>query len=216
MQRSVLLLTHEHILSSVVCALFALQRGKERNFIFYVHAPEAKARRHNVRNANKLTTDLFCNTNHSRMAHIGFSARNFGAICRRSNIFRHSIRYVTTNNSSQNRRVLLIGSGNVVPPVVEYLGASSVLKPTVTIGSIDERAANSLAEKHERVSATYLDVSDEVALNKCVADHDAVISLVPWIFHGNVARACIANKVDMITTSYVSAEMESLHERYTC
>ena len=39
-----------------------------------------------------------------------------------------------------------------------------------------------------------------------------VLSLIPSQLHPLVARQCIKNKVSMVTTSYVSPEMASLHD----
>jgi saccharopine dehydrogenase-like NADP-dependent oxidoreductase len=57
-----------------------------------------------------------------------------------------------------------------------------------------------------------LDVRDGAALDAAIAEHDLVVSLVPWQLHPEVARACITRKVDMVTTSYVSPAMEAMHD----
>lgn len=51
---------------------------------------------------------------------------------------------------------------------------------------------------------------DGSALDAAIAEHDVVVSLVPWQLHPDVARACIKRKVDMVTTSYVSPAMEAM------
>ena len=58
-----------------------------------------------------------------------------------------------------------------------------------------------------------LDVSDPAALDAAVKAHDLVISLVPAPFHVGIAEACISNNTNMLTTSYVSPEMQALDER---
>lgn len=64
--------------------------------------------------------------------------------------------------------------------------------------------------RFERVKAIGLDVRDGSALDAAIAEHDVVVSLVPWQLHPDVARACIKRKVDMVTTSYVSPAMEAM------
>ena len=44
-----------------------------------------------------------------------------------------------------------------------------------------------------------------------IADHDLVVSLLPFQYHARVAEACIACGKDMVTTSYVQDDMKELH-----
>jgi saccharopine dehydrogenase-like NADP-dependent oxidoreductase len=61
-----------------------------------------------------------------------------------------------------------------------------------------------------RATAVPLDVRDEVALGSLVADHDLVVSLLPATEHVRVARACLAHRRHLATTSYISPEMQAL------
>ena len=45
-----------------------------------------------------------------------------------------------------------------------------------------------------------------------VEEHDAVVSLVPWQFHPEVARVCLDVGRHMVTSSYVKDEMRALDE----
>lgn len=40
--------------------------------------------------------------------------------------------------------------------------------------------------------------------------HDLVVSLIPYTFHTIVIRACIREKKNCVTTSYVSKDMMAL------
>ena len=42
----------------------------------------------------------------------------------------------------------------------------------------------------------------KAALEKAIAEHDLVISLVPYIHHVNVIKTAINGKTDVVTTSY--------------
>ena len=59
-------------------------------------------------------------------------------------------------------------------------------------------------------TAISLDVNNEEALNKAVADHDLVISLIPYTFHAQVIQAAIKGKTNVVTTSYVSPAIRAL------
>lgn len=55
-----------------------------------------------------------------------------------------------------------------------------------------------------------LDVNDAQALDAAVAQHDLVISLIPYTFHAKVIQSAIRTKKHVVTTSYVSPAMEEL------
>jgi spermidine synthase len=57
-----------------------------------------------------------------------------------------------------------------------------------------------------------LDVNNEEALNKAVAGHDLVISLIPYTYHAQVIKAAIKGKTHVVTTSYVSPAMRELDQ----
>jgi saccharopine dehydrogenase-like NADP-dependent oxidoreductase len=46
-----------------------------------------------------------------------------------------------------------------------------------------------------------------------IKEHDLTVSLLPYTHHVMVAIKCIANKKDMVTTSYVKPEMKALDEQ---
>jgi len=50
-------------------------------------------------------------------------------------------------------------------------------------------------------------VTNESALDAAVAQHDLVISLIPYTFHAAVIKSAIRNKKHVVTTSYVSPAM---------
>jgi saccharopine dehydrogenase (NADP+, L-glutamate forming) len=53
-------------------------------------------------------------------------------------------------------------------------------------------------------------VTDDKALDAVVAEHDLVISLIPYTFHATVIKSAIRNKKNVVTTSYVSPAMMEL------
>ena len=58
-----------------------------------------------------------------------------------------------------------------------------------------------------------LDVNDEKALDSAVAQHDLVISLIPYTFHVAVIKSAIQNKKNVVTTSYISPAMLELEQQ---
>nr|XP_020449122.1 alpha-aminoadipic semialdehyde synthase, mitochondrial isoform X1 [Monopterus albus]XP_020449123.1 alpha-aminoadipic semialdehyde synthase, mitochondrial isoform X1 [Monopterus albus] len=107
------------------------------------------------------------------------------------------------------KRVLLLGSGYVSGPVVEYLTRNE--KTQITVASQLLKQAEELAARYRNTIAIRLDVSNQEAhLDSLVKDHDLVISLLPYAFHPLVAKHCIKRKVNMVTASYLSPAMKEL------
>ncbi|CAG01078.1 unnamed protein product, partial [Tetraodon nigroviridis] len=110
------------------------------------------------------------------------------------------------------KRVLLLGSGYVSGPVVEYLTRDE--KTQVTVGSVVLRQAEELASRYPNTIAVMLDVSSQEGhLDSLFKDHHLVISLLPQAYHPLVAKQCISSRVNLVTASYQSAAMKELQSR---
>lgn len=109
------------------------------------------------------------------------------------------------------KRVLLLGTGYVSGPVVEYLTRDD--KTQVTVASVSLRQAEELATKYPNTIPVVLDVSSQEGhLASLVKDHDLVISLLPYTLHPLVAKHCIQRKKNMVTASYLSPDMKDLEK----
>ncbi len=107
------------------------------------------------------------------------------------------------------KKVLVLGAGMVAGPLIRYL-LNREYKLTVT-SLVIEDAVKLVGGDPNGVAQT-LDLSEDTALASLVEDHDLVISLVPYSFHPQVARHCLAAGKNLITASYVSEEMEALDQ----
>ncbi|WFD01478.1 saccharopine dehydrogenase (NADP+, L-glutamate-forming) [Malassezia obtusa] len=116
----------------------------------------------------------------------------------------------TGDGSSRQKRdakkILLLGSGYVARPALEYLLRTP--EYSVTVGS--QRNASKLFPEHPRVQCISVNVNDKQALSNAIKGHDLVISLIPYIYHADVIKAAIEHKVDVLTTSYVSDAIRAL------
>uniref|UniRef100_A0A3Q1I166 Uncharacterized protein n=1 Tax=Anabas testudineus TaxID=64144 RepID=A0A3Q1I166_ANATE len=109
------------------------------------------------------------------------------------------------------KRVLLLGSGYVSEPVVEYLTRNEKIQITVGESSVLLKQAEELAAKYSNTIPVTLDVSSqEGRLDSLLQDHDLVISMLPYSFHPLIAKHCIKRKVNMVTASYLSPAMKEL------
>uniref|UniRef100_A0A8C7ULK5 Aminoadipate-semialdehyde synthase n=1 Tax=Oncorhynchus mykiss TaxID=8022 RepID=A0A8C7ULK5_ONCMY len=96
------------------------------------------------------------------------------------------------------KRVLLLGSGYVSGPVIEYLTRDPGTQ--ITVASVLLTQAEELAGKYPNTIPVMLDVtSQEGHLESLVKDHDLVISMLPYGYHPVIAKHCINKKVNMVT-----------------
>ena len=72
------------------------------------------------------------------------------------------------------------------------------------------KSAETFAAELPRTTGVSLDVNDPAALEKAVAEHDLVISLIPYTHHVNVIKAAIKGKTNVVTTSYISPAIREL------
>ncbi|NWY29021.1 AASS protein, partial [Pheucticus melanocephalus] len=112
---------------------------------------------------------------------------------------------------SGERRVLLLGSGYVSGPVLEYLTRDSNID--ITVVSVMKEQLEQLTKKYRNVTPVHMDVlKHEEKLSSLVKNHDLVISLLPYSAHPFVAKKCIDNKVNLVTASYLTPAMKELQE----
>ncbi|GKT45065.1 saccharopine dehydrogenase [NADP(+), L-glutamate-forming] [Colletotrichum spaethianum] len=108
-----------------------------------------------------------------------------------------------------DKKILVLGSGLVAKPCVDYLLRNERNK--LTIACRTRSTAQSLASNHPRATAIALDVAS-TELDAHVAAHDLVISLVPFIHHPVVIKAGIRGNTHVVTTSYVSPAIKELED----
>ena len=107
------------------------------------------------------------------------------------------------------QKILVLGAGMVAGPLVRYLLEREF---QLTVTSLVQEDAVKLIGDSDRGTPLTLDLGDRATLGRLIADHDLVVSLVPFSFHPLVARLCLDHGRNMVTASYVSDEMEKLHE----
>ena len=106
--------------------------------------------------------------------------------------------------------VLVLGAGMVSRPLVRYLLDLSGV--TVTMASRTVEKAEAIIDNHSDGNAVTLDVQDDEKLESLVKNADVIVSLLPYTYHVKVAKLCIDHKKHLVTTSYVSEEMQALDE----
>lgn len=108
------------------------------------------------------------------------------------------------------KRVLILGAGMVVKPIVTYLLNKGI---HVSVATRTKSKAEAMISGHKNGQAIAWTVEDEAALDEMVAGHDLSVSLLPYAHHLLVAKYCLKHKKNMVTTSYVKPEMRALDKQ---
>ncbi|NOY35968.1 MAG: saccharopine dehydrogenase [Chlorobi bacterium] len=107
------------------------------------------------------------------------------------------------------KKVLILGAGMVVKPMVEYLIHHGY---EVTVASRTKSKADLLIQGHPLGKAIGWTVDQEDILDQMVEEHNLTVSLLPYAYHAMVAKHCLKHKKNMVTTSYVQAEMSAMDQ----
>ncbi|KAI8900382.1 Saccharopine dehydrogenase-domain-containing protein [Globomyces pollinis-pini] len=110
-----------------------------------------------------------------------------------------------------SRKILLLGSGFVAKPLVDYLLRNPGY--SVTIASNMKEEALNLSQNRPRAPVVPLDVSNKESLGSLVSSHDIVVSFVPATMHPIVAEECLKYNKNLVTASYISPAMKALDNR---
>ena len=98
----------------------------------------------------------------------------------------------------------------VVKPMVHHLLDNQI---EVTLASRTKAKADKVLEGYSSGTAIAWTIDQSDLLDELIRTHDLVVSLLPYTHHVTVAERCIAHRKDMLTTSFVSPEMNALDTR---
>ena len=107
------------------------------------------------------------------------------------------------------KRVLVLGTGYVVKPLVDYF--IDKCKYEVLVASRDNNHSGVIiAGRALGKRVLWHATPPYKELDNMVKDVDLVVSMIPPSMHVIVAKACLKHGVNMVTTSYISPEMQTL------
>jgi len=106
-------------------------------------------------------------------------------------------------------RILVLGAGLVARPLVQYLLDQPDFQVTVASRTVEK--ARALIGDRPNGRALAFDIEREPErLDDLVAQADLAVSMLPYIYHLQVAHACLRHRRHLVTTSYVKDEMRAL------
>ena len=105
------------------------------------------------------------------------------------------------------KRVLILGAGLVARPMIEYLLDNGI---RIMVASPMKERADDMIKGNPSGESLLWSMDEPEILNKLADQHDLTVSLLPPKFHPEVAKVCLKYRKPLVTTSYVSPEMQSL------
>eukprot|EP01132_Coremiostelium_polycephalum_P003932 gene3932-4908_t len=122
-----------------------------------------------------------------------------------------SFQYITELRKKREamfRKVLIIGSGYVTLPTIQYLARNP--SHHITVADIDQEKVKLALDYDPDIDTLVLDVNDEDKLNEIVSKQNVVISMLPNDLTLKVAKSCVKNKCHLINPGYLTDEMKDL------
>ena len=111
------------------------------------------------------------------------------------------------------KKILVIGAGRSAVTLIKYLLDNSIANNwQVTVADFSIELAETAVANHENGEAIFFNVTDEIQRKTEIGNADIVISMLPASLHITVAKDCISLGKNLVTASYVSAEIADLDE----
>ncbi|MBG7612686.1 saccharopine dehydrogenase NADP-binding domain-containing protein [Polaribacter sp. BAL334] len=111
------------------------------------------------------------------------------------------------------KNILIIGAGKSSSSLITYLLENTYKEDfQLVIGDISLENPLKLINNHHRAKAILLDIFNEYERKNEIKKSDLVISMLPAHLHFEVAKDCLQFKKHLVTASYISEQMKTLHE----
>lgn len=111
------------------------------------------------------------------------------------------------------KNILIAGAGKSSTSLIRYMLDHSIANHwSVTVMDASLQAIEEKTQKHPNATAAVIDIQDHATRKGLVATADIVLSVMPPHLHFLLAQDCLALGKHLITSSYVSEDIKSLHE----
>ena len=111
------------------------------------------------------------------------------------------------------KTILILGAGRSSSALITYLLQQAAINSwNVVIGDVSEAAALQRLGGSARGRGVSFDINNEEESKAIIQSADVVVSLLPAHLHILVAKHCLSLSKSLLTASYVSNEMQELHE----
>ena len=111
------------------------------------------------------------------------------------------------------KKIVIFGAGRSSTSLIDYLlSIANNQDLNIVVLDFNEELAKSKIKNHPKASAFYIDATNRLERLKFIHDANLVISMLPAHMHYEVVKDAISEKVHVITPSYVTKEINLLHE----
>lgn len=108
---------------------------------------------------------------------------------------------------------MILGAGKSATVMIEYLAEWTKNSAwTLNVVDMDALSLQTKLNQFPWIQGTLADVNEDNTLLNLLHDSKLVISLLPPFMHPRVARLCLEANCHLLTASYLSEEMLSLHQ----
>lgn len=112
------------------------------------------------------------------------------------------------------KKILVIGAGLSASYLIKYLLENAKSQSwEITVADQDLLLAKQKIGKSKFAKAISLNIFNETEREEAIKQADLVVSLMPANLHILAATECLKLKKHLVTASYISAEMQALHEQ---
>ena len=109
-------------------------------------------------------------------------------------------------------KVVVFGIGKSSPYLIKCLQSYSLSFPLhITLVDITWQGLPQDCKNHENTNYVTSNINDHNKLDILINTHDLVISMLPASLHITIAKLSLHHQKNLLTASYVSAEMKQLH-----
>lgn len=110
------------------------------------------------------------------------------------------------------KHILILGAGRSSTSLIDYLLTHCESEGwNLTIGEKDPENAS---KKFSQINIVGFDIENSEESHQLIAQANLVISMLPAIFHCNVAKICAEYGITLLTASYLTKEIKSLSEAF--
>lgn len=111
------------------------------------------------------------------------------------------------------KNILIIGAGRSSSYLIKYLVEHAQQQQwKIRVGDLSLESAKQKVANHPFAEAIKFDSNDKQLRETSIQQADLVISMLPAHMHITIANDCLRFKKNFITASYVSKEMQEMHD----
>jgi saccharopine dehydrogenase-like NADP-dependent oxidoreductase len=109
------------------------------------------------------------------------------------------------------KKILILGAGKSTPYLIKYLLEQSEINDwKIVLADSDIRQAQERLGRTSFGQAVSVDITDPNQSSVLIQEADIVISMLPAMFHFDVASLCLSNSKPLVTASYLTPAIQSL------